>query len=191
MADFLPCYEGMIRDEGGYKLHTVEGDRGGMTYAGIARNMNPTWEGWAYIDRGETPPTALVRDWYREAFWAPLRGDDILDQRIASSIFNFAVNTSAAYRPKLAIKLVQAAIGVTPDGSVGERTLAALNTPPEGLPEQFWGELFELRFFYAKVTRYAELGNNDGGRRTIQWGKSTAVKFLLGWINRAVKGAAR
>lgn len=41
MADFNPAFEAMIKDEGGYVLHNVEGDRGGMTYAGIARNMNP------------------------------------------------------------------------------------------------------------------------------------------------------
>ena len=41
MADFLPAFEQMIRDEGGYTLHTIPGDRGGQTYAGIARNFNP------------------------------------------------------------------------------------------------------------------------------------------------------
>ena len=53
MADFLQAFESMIRNEGGYKLHSVEGDRGGMTYAGIARKRNPQWPGWAAIDRGE------------------------------------------------------------------------------------------------------------------------------------------
>lgn len=47
MADFLQAYESMIRNEGGYTLHTVAGDRGGMTYAGIARNFHPNWPGWA------------------------------------------------------------------------------------------------------------------------------------------------
>ena len=45
MADFLPAYEAMIRNEGGYVLHDVPGDRGGQTYAGIARNMNLRWPG--------------------------------------------------------------------------------------------------------------------------------------------------
>ena len=38
MAQFEPAFELMIKDEGGYVLHDVEGDTGGMTYAGIARN---------------------------------------------------------------------------------------------------------------------------------------------------------
>ena len=28
MADFYPAFEAMIQDEGGYKLHTIDGDRG-------------------------------------------------------------------------------------------------------------------------------------------------------------------
>ncbi|NDF50116.1 MAG: surface-binding protein, partial [Betaproteobacteria bacterium] len=61
MADFAPAYEAMIRNEGGYVLHDVPGDRGGQTYAGIARNMNPRWPGWALIDRGQDVPAQLVR----------------------------------------------------------------------------------------------------------------------------------
>ena len=34
MAQFEPAFEQMIRDEGGYVLHEVPGDTGGMTYAG-------------------------------------------------------------------------------------------------------------------------------------------------------------
>jgi hypothetical protein len=45
MADFAPAFEAMIKAEFGYLLHHVPGDRGGMTYAGIARNMNPSWHG--------------------------------------------------------------------------------------------------------------------------------------------------
>ncbi len=41
MSDFLQAYERMIVNEGGYVLHTVQNDRGGQTYAGIARNAWP------------------------------------------------------------------------------------------------------------------------------------------------------
>jgi lysozyme family protein len=41
MAEFQPACELMICNEGGYKLHTVPGDKGGMTYAGISRNNFP------------------------------------------------------------------------------------------------------------------------------------------------------
>ena len=42
-----------MKDEGGYVLHEVPGDTGGMTYAGIARNKNPQWNGWALVDKKE------------------------------------------------------------------------------------------------------------------------------------------
>jgi lysozyme family protein len=173
MADFIPAYEAMILDEGGYKLHRVPGDAGGDTYAGIARNMNPGWAGWAYIDRGETTPTQMVRDFYRAGWWVPIRGDEIVDQGVASSIFNFAVNTSAYGRPATAIKLAQIAARVAPDGDLGPKTLEAVNALD--------GELFELRYFLAKMTRYAEICNK----------RRDQSKFLLGWTNRSIKEAAR
>lgn len=42
MADFAPAFEEMIRNEGGYILHNVPDDRGGDTYAGVARASTPT-----------------------------------------------------------------------------------------------------------------------------------------------------
>ena len=36
MADFDPAFDKMIRNEGGFKLTNIAGDRGGQTYAGIA-----------------------------------------------------------------------------------------------------------------------------------------------------------
>ena len=37
MADFDPAFDKMIRNEGGFKLTHIAGDRGGQTYAGIAK----------------------------------------------------------------------------------------------------------------------------------------------------------
>lgn len=170
MADFAPAYEQMLINEGGYVLHEVEGDRGGMTYAGIARKFNPDWEGWPYIDRGETPPTQMVRAWYHANYWLPIAGDSIINQGIASSIFNFAVNSSAPGRPAVAIKLAQIVVGATPDGVMGPRTVAALNTYP---PDKF-GPVYTL----AKIARYRDIVMRDRSQ----------AKFLLGWINRALGG---
>lgn len=172
MADFYAAFEAMIQDEGGYQLHTVDGDRGGMTYAGIARNFNPTWEGWAFIDRGETPPTPMVRNWYHTNYWTPICGDSIVNQEIASSIFNFAVNSSAPGRPTVAIKLAQLVVGATPDGSFGQRTLQAINA--------YDPEKFVMAYALAKIARYRDIVTRD----------RTQIKFLLGWVNRTLKDAA-
>ena len=84
LADFATAFDRMIEDEGGYVLHEVPGDRGGMTYAGIARKMNPNWEGWQHIDYTEIPPTQMVRDFYKVNFWDKIRGDEIESDVIAS-----------------------------------------------------------------------------------------------------------
>lgn len=171
MADFLPAYERMILNEGGYKLHTVEGDRGGMTYAGIARKKNPQWEGWEWLDRGETPPAEMVRAFYHAGWWVPLGCTEIAAQRVAETLFDFAMNTSAYGRPAVAAKLAQLVVGTTPDGRIGPKTLAALNAMDP--------ELFMLRYALAKLARYEQIVTKD----------RTQMKFLLGWVRRVLKEA--
>lgn len=167
MAQFDPAFESMIRNEGGYKLHQVAGDRGGMTYAGISRVMNPQWPGWAFIDRGEIPPSQLVRDFYRAGYWEPIRGDD-LPQDTARSIFDFAVNSGV----RVAVKLAQIVAGTTPDGSFGPKTLAAL----QAIDPQH----FKAAYALAKIARYRDIVARD----------KEQSKFLLGWINRTLREAA-
>jgi lysozyme family protein len=165
VADFVPAFEAMIKDEGGYVLHNVEGDRGGMTYAGIARNMNPGWSGWGNIDRQEPVPAQLVRDFYRQNYWTPIRGDEINHQAVAQTIFNFHVNAGG-----VAIKLAQLVVGSTPDGAMGAKTVAALNAMDPGR--------FVMAYALAKIARYRDIVSKD----------KTQIKFLLGWINRTLSG---
>ena len=167
MADFLPAYEAMIRNEGGYVLHDVPGDRGGQTYAGIARNMNPRWPGWALIDRGQDVPAQLVREFYKINFWDPIQGDRITSQVIAQTIFDFHVNAGAVAR-----KLAQLVVGATPDGIIGDKTLAALNAYDE--------DRFVMAYALAKIARYRDIVSRDRSQ----------LKFLLGWINRTLQGVA-
>ena len=167
MADFAPAYEAMIRNEGGYVLHDVPGDRGGQTYAGIARNMNPRWPGWALIDRSQDVPAQLVREFYKTSFWDPIQGDRITSQVIAQTIFDFHVNAGAVAR-----KLAQLVVGATPDGTIGNKTLAALNAYDE--------ERFVMAYALAKIARYRDIVSRDRSQ----------LKFLLGWINRTLQGVA-
>lgn len=166
MADFSNAFEEMIRDEGGYQLTDVPGDAGGQTYAGISRRNNPDWQGWAYIDRKEIPSSQMVRDFYKIRFWDDIRGDQITDQRIASCIFNFFVNTG-----KPAKTIAQLVVGATPDGVIGDVTVGKIN--------QIDPERFIMAYTLGKMARYAEICNRDRGQS----------KFLLGWLNRALKGA--
>lgn len=169
MANFEDAFERAVVAEGGYELHKVSGDSGGLTYAGIARNKNPNWLGWAFIDRGETPPSSMVRDFYRAGWWNPLRGDDIKDARVAYTLYSFATNSSAYGAPKTAVKLAQIVVGTTPDGVLGPKTLAAINAMDP--------ELFLAKYALARIARYAEIVNRDRSQ----------LKFLLGWLNRSLR----
>jgi lysozyme family protein len=152
-----------MKREGGYKLHTVPGDRGGMTYAGVARKFHPDWPGWRYIDEGATPPTDLVREFYRREFWSRLNCD-AMPERIAASIFDFGVNAGT----RTAAKLAQAVAGVESDGVIGRKTIAALLDMEPAV--------FEAAYAIAKVKRYAEIVSRDRSQG----------KFLLGWLNRTL-----
>jgi lysozyme family protein len=162
MSNFLPAYERVIIEEGGRKLTNNANDNGKQTYAGISRKFHPTWPGWKHIDSGSTPPAQLVRDFYHATFWLPIQGDAILDQRVAEAIYSMSIN-SEAFR-----KLAQVAVGVTPDGKFGAKTIVAINdTDPE---------LFLYRFCVATIARYRDICVRDKTQRV----------WIIGWINRAL-----
>jgi len=167
MADFNPAFEKVIADEGGYQLTDIPGDRGGMTYAGIARNPNPDWAGWKLIDRKEFGlATPLVREFYKVNFWDRVRGDELTNQVIAETIYNFGVNAGVG----VAIKLAQLIVGVTPDGAIGPKTVERLNLCT--------AEKFVPSYALAKIQRYVNICMKDRSQS----------KFLLGWIRRALEG---
>lgn len=167
MADFIPPFERMLVNEGGMVLHEVKHDRGGQTFAGIARNSWPQWAGWSIIDAGGVPHVDLVRGFYRSNFWTPMRLDDVASQDIARTLFDFGVNAGV----KTSIKLAQVVVGATPDGVIGPKTIAMLNMADP--------DLFMARFSLAKLARYEQIVTRD----------RTQGKFLLGWVRRLLKEA--
>jgi lysozyme family protein len=108
----------------------------------------------------------LVREFYKSNFWDRVRGDDLTNQAIAETIFNFAVNTGVG----IASKLAQLIVGTTPDGAIGPKTLERLNICTV--------EKFLPAYALAKISRYAQICNKDRSQS----------KFLLGWINRTLHG---
>jgi lysozyme family protein len=165
VSEFLPAYEATILREGGYVLHDVSGDRGGQTYAGISRKKWPNWRGWRTIDDGEVPEASDVRGFYQANFWSTLRLVEIVNQHVAECIYDFAVNAGT----NVAVKLAQIVVGSTPDGLIGPKTLLAINTMD---PEKF-----TMAFTLAKIARYRDIVRKD----------KTQLKFLVGWINRALE----
>jgi len=168
MGRFVESFEHIIENEGGYQLTNIKNDKGGMTYAGISRRYHPSWAGWNFIDNNDmdnSKITGLVKSFYKKNFWDRLSCDYIKDS-IAHTIFDFGINVGV----KVSAKLAQIAAGVTPDGIIGPKSISALNASDK--------ESFVLKFTLAKITRYANICNKD----------KTQKKFLLGWINRSIKG---
>jgi lysozyme family protein len=168
VADFSPAFKKMITNEGGYVLHKVQGDRGGLTYAGIAENFHPTWAGWPIVKQDSDDPslTSLVEDFYKEHYWDKVKGDDLTEQAMAESIFDFAVNSGV----RTSSKLAQLCVDASPDGKIGKLTVAKLNKAEE--------PLFISNFALAKIARYANIVKRNSSQK----------KFLLGWINRTLEG---
>lgn len=169
MADFLTAYSVTAQHEGGWVKDSA--DRGGETYAGIARKFHPHWHGWAIVDavkskkRGQfidNPTLRMhVKSFYRTEFWNKMHGDLIKSQRVAGFIYDWFVNSGA-----LGIKKAQQAIGVVADGKVGPKTLAAINKQSEA---ELMDQLITARIRF--VT-------------SIVIANPSQQKFLNGWLNR-------
>lgn len=137
MADFLTAYRTYIEpNEGGYS--NVPQDKGGETYAGIARAFHPKWEGWTIIDMkksrykdGVIPRNTkfpdiqfLVERFYRD-MWDRNYFGQIHSQDIANLLFDYYVH-SGSY----AVKAIQKLAGAVTDGVMGPKTIQAINTYP-------------------------------------------------------------
>jgi lysozyme family protein len=109
----------------------------------------------------------MVRDFYRAEFWGKMRGDELTNQDVANTIFNFGVNAGMG----MAVKLAQLVVGSTPDGGIGPKTVERLNQITDG-------QRFKEQYALAKIARYAEICNRN----------RTQSKFLLGWVNRTLGG---
>ena len=155
MADFNKAFDVTMKAEGGYV--NDPDDPGGETYKGIARSRNPKWQGWVNIDllknKGNFPKDLdddddlqqKIRDLYEVNYWDKILGDEIADQDIAESIFNFAVNAGS----RTSAKLAQIAVEAKPDGVIGPVTLEKINADDK--------RAFLAVFALAKIGRYVNI----------------------------------
>lgn len=163
MAHFESAFARLMEEEG-MVLTDIPHDKGGLTYCGITRKNHPKWEGWRWIDSGETPPTQLVRDFYHQNYWMPVHGDQIQSQPVAEALFSQYVNMGSP-----AIKLMQACVNVIQDGKIGPKTLAAINRYPE--------TYLLLMYSHVNIRRYHQIGMKDKTQRV----------FWPGWIARGLR----
>ena len=163
-SNWQKSFELMLKSEGGYSddqrdsgNHLPDG-REGSTMLGVTQY---NWENWAGHEVTQDQMKKLtpedVKPFYKKKIWDVCRCDE-LKSGIDYLVFDFAVNAGCGG----SAKVLQTAVGVTPDGGIGPITLAAVNALPEA-------ELIE-KFSQAKENFYRGLGNFN--------------VYGEGWLNR-------
>lgn len=111
----------VLKHEGGWADHPA--DPGGATMKGVTLKTYSDWLGrQATKDELRNIPAEHLRTIYKARFWDAVRGDE-LPSGVDYVVFDMAVNSG----PGRAARMLQAAVGATPDGSIGPKTLAAVN----------------------------------------------------------------
>jgi lysozyme family protein len=128
MANFEDAIKLVLRNEDPHLSGIVTEDSGGRTRFGIAERFHPELGEEFYFGWTDAALEA-ARDIYRLEYWRAIRGDGILDQRIATKMLDMAVNMGV----RQAIVLCQRAVNglrqihLAEDGVCGPQTLAAIN----------------------------------------------------------------
>lgn len=116
----------VLKHEGGWADHPA--DPGGATMKGVTLKTYSDWLGrQATKDELRAIPAEHLRTIYKARFWDAVRGDE-LPSGLDYVVFDMAVNSG----PGRAARMLQAAVGATPDGSIGPKTLAAVNAQDPG-----------------------------------------------------------
>jgi len=118
--NFDRCVTVTLAQEGGFSQSAA--DSGGATNLGITRATLENWRGRPVsVEDVLTLTRAEAVEIYRSNYWHPARCAD-LPPGVDLMVFDCGVNSG----PRTAVKMLQKAIGVTDDGSVGPKTLLAL-----------------------------------------------------------------
>ena len=161
MASFDPAVAKTLIREGGARFTDNPDDRGGATKYGISQRAYPNLD---IANLTEDQAKAI----YKRDYWDKVCGDQLKSQAVAENVFDTAVNMG----PVTATKLAQMTLGIGVDGKFGADTLKAANAAD--------ANEFLAEYTLAKIARYAAICNKDRSQS----------RFLLGWINRSLGGAA-
>lgn len=187
MAVFEIAHEITMGNEGGFANNPD--DVGGMTYKGIAIKYHPTWRGWQYVKNVlaasvNQPPYGsteyrnwaryinkelanipslqkLVLEFYRANYWQANCLDLVESQTVANRMYDWAVNTGSRGN-----KWIQRALGITEDGSIGPKSIAAINAADPA-------DLLSKAREHAKAHRFK-----------VVEAKPSQKQFLTGWLRR-------
>lgn len=125
MADILPALKKVLKFEGGYV--NDPDDPGGETKYGITIKVA---RANGYDRDMKLLPVTKAAEIYRAKYWNLIKGDDIIIQDVAESIFDFSVNCGVVQ----SVRIVQDALNgivnsplLVVDGIFGNITLKTVN----------------------------------------------------------------
>ncbi len=148
MASFEVAYLPTSKIEGGYS--NDKDDAGGETIFGLTRRDYPKFSGWAKVDNYKSlyKPSSNainkinadeelksdVAEVFKDNYWDTFRGDSLINQDVANSVFDTGINMGAETSR---IMLQQALnfcntngtdyFDLVEDGIIGSKTLTVLN----------------------------------------------------------------
>lgn len=180
MADFEKAIKTILAHEG--KISSNPSDPGGATSFGISLRFlydtgdldNDGWpDGDINHDRKIDWKDVMemteekARHFYFYYFWIKNSYDKIESQKIATKIFDFAVNMGSYAANKIAQRAIRASCGLrlTEDGIMGAKTIAAIRMCK---PDLLFVALKSEAAGYYRSIRYAG-----------------ATNFIDGWLRRA------
>jgi len=146
----------LLRHEGGFVNHPK--DPGGMTNLGVTKAV---WDAHTGKDASEADMRALtqeaVQPVYKARYWDAIHGD-ALPQGVDYCLFDCAVNSG----PGRAVKLAQYVLHQKVDGSLGPKTLAAIQ---EADPVEFIEDYSQRRLDFLKsLPTWGTFGTGWGRR---------------------------
>lgn len=168
MANFSEAVRKVLNMEGGYQ--DFINDSGNYNSRGELVGTNrgisaPVYESWIGRPPSRNDMKAITRataeEIYRKKYWLPIQGDRINPQYLAEIIFDGKVNQG-----QKGIMLLQEALGVPADGTIGPITLAAIS---RANPARLHDEYKRRRIAF-----YRQLAASN----------SSYSQFLTGWLNR-------
>ena len=151
----------IFKVEGGYT--DDKNDRGGKTTWGITEEEA---RDFGYTGDMQNLTKDFAKNIYLKKYYLGNKLDKIIDDRVALSIFDWAVNSGRRGIKKAQIVANKFGANLVIDGIIGNKKLEAINSMN---PEEFLKEYHELQ-----RTFYKNLAAKD----------STQEDFLKGWLNR-------
>ena len=161
MANFARCFKHVLGREGKFVNH--KNDRGGATNWGITIGVYSKWLGRpASVAEVREMDVATAMKIYKKWYWDILALDNVASDIVAAAIFDQGVNRGVT----TVAKAVQRIVGVTDDGQIGSKSLAAINAQDE----------------LALLKRIAD--NAQAAYRRIIAANPSQKVFEKGWNNR-------